>query len=359
MNSANAYTILRDLLAETAPYTGEAFLKASVKAFAKPFNADFVFITEALEEPADTVRMMAAWRDGGEVAGWEFALPGTPCELIYHEGPHDSWEGLRIGHGVAIPKEVRARFASTKDTPYQAFIGMPLWSGERKMIGHVALFFNRDLGDNAERSFIVELVELFSYKVQAELNRMLIERAREETLAELQRANERLARDSITDFLTQLYNRRYFNQRAQEAFARFNRLDEHYALVLLDLDHFKQINDAYGHDAGDTVLRQVARVFLECTRADVESVFRIGGEEFAILCHGPISKESLLGFGGRLNRAVRSTKFAAGDRTIPVTVSIGAALPNADDPSWDAIYLRADKALYAAKNEGRDRTIAD
>src|SRR4051794_10614023 len=114
MQATDPYSTLRDLLVETAPYTGEAFLKASVKAFAKPFGADFVFITELLAEPAQTVRMLAAWRDGGETNGWEFALAGSPCEVVYDLRPGGPWEGLRIGASVAIPEAVRRSFATTR-----------------------------------------------------------------------------------------------------------------------------------------------------------------------------------------------------------------------------------------------------
>lgn len=357
MNSTTAYRILHDLLAETGPYTGEAFLKASVKAFAKPFNADFVFITQTLASPRNTVRMLAAWRDGGEVAGWDFTLPGTPCELIYQDDSEQPWDALRIGNAVAIPEQVCRNFASTQDTTYQAFIGLPLWDSKRNMIGHIALFFERDLTDAAERSVIVELVELFSYKVQAELNRMILEQAREAVLIELKNANERLARDSITDTLTQLYNRRHFNQRINEAFAHYKRLGQNFALLLLDLDHFKSINDLYGHDIGDTVLAKTAAAITACTRADVETLFRIGGEEFAVICRGRIERESLLELGVRINHAVKKIGIVTNEHEVSVTVSIGAALPQQEDAGWNAIYVRADKALYAAKDGGRDRTV--
>jgi diguanylate cyclase (GGDEF)-like protein len=266
---------------------------------------------------------------------------------------------MRLGSTVAIAEDVCRRFASTQDTTYEAFIGVPLWNSDQKMIGHVALFFERGLTDGDERRFMLELVELFSYKLQAELNRMLLEQTRENILEELEKANERLALDTITDSLTQLYNRRYFNQRMQQAFARFKRSGEHYALVLLDLDYFKNLNDAHGHDVGDAVLRKVAEVFSENTRAEVEVVFRIGGEEFAILCHGPIHAEALRDLGNRINRSVRNLDFTANQREIPITVSIGGALPKADDLSWDANYVRTDVALYTAKSEGRNRTVVD
>jgi len=357
MNDLTAYTILRNLLTDTAPFTGEAFLKASVKSFGRQFDADFVFITQAIETPVDTVKMLAAWREGQEISGWEFALPGTPCELLYRNELPDTWDGMRIGSGVAIAENVRRAFASAAETTYESFIGVPLWNSDRKMIGHVALFFKRRLTDGHTRNFILELVELYSYKVQAELNRMLLEQAREGILEELQKANERLAHESITDSLTQLYNRRYFTQRIQQTFARFKRYGECYTLVLLDLDNFKNINDTYGHEFGDEVLRKVAAAFVENTRTDVEMVFRIGGEEFAILCHGPNDAETLRALGNRINRLVKSLLFKTEQGIVPVTVSIGAAQPKADDVSWNAIYVRADEALYTAKKEGRDRTV--
>jgi diguanylate cyclase (GGDEF)-like protein len=357
MNDFKAYTILRNLLTETAPYSGQAFLQAAARAFAQQFSADFVFITKAIDK--QKVQMLASWRDGKEISGWEFDLPGTPCDLIYRDEVSDSWASMRVGRMVAIADDVRHRFASTKDTNYEAFIGFPLWDSRQTMIGHVALFFKRPLPIEPERKFMLELVELFSYKVQAELNRMVLEQVRENMLTELKRANEQLARDSITDSLTQVYNRRYFTQRMQQAFARYKRSGEQYALMLLDLDHFKRINDKYGHDAGDKVLRQAAETFLKSTRADVEMAFRIGGEEFAILCHGAKNAESLNGLGERINRAVRDLLVIDQDQQIHVTVSIGAALPKKDDSSWNAIYVRADAALYLAKSQGRDKTIVE
>ncbi|CAN5344626.1 hypothetical protein BH11PSE11_BH11PSE11_32950 [soil metagenome] len=356
MNDQTAYAILRNLLTETAPYTGDAFLKAAVKSFARQFEADFVFITQLIDAPADTVRMLAAWRDGAEIAGWEFALPGTPCELIYQDEEHASWDGMRVGDTVALAENVCRQFASTKDTTYESFIGFPLRSGDHKMIGHVALFFRRRLPEGAAGTFMLELAELFSYRVQAELNRILLEQAREATLEELKDANVRLAHETITDLLTQLHNRRYFTRRLQQSYTRFKRSGEQYALMLLDLDYFKKINDEYGHDIGDAVLRKMAEVFSTNTRIDIEMVFRIGGEEFAMLCHGTNDAVSLQALGERINAAVRAAEISIRGATIRTSVSIGFTIPRADDAGWDTIYARADKALYKAKNEGRDRT---
>ena len=357
MNDLTAYTILRNLLTDTAPFTGDAFLKASVKSFSRQFDADFVFITQAMETPPDTVKMLAAWREGQEISGWEFSLPGTPCELLYRNELPNNWEGMRIGSAVAIAENVCRAFVSTSTTTYESFIGVPLWSSDRKMIGHVALFFERQLTDGLTRNFILELVELYSYKVQAELNRMLLEQERERVLAELTKVNERLAHETTTDSLTQLYNRRYFTLRLQQTFARFKRYGESYALVLLDLDNFKNINDTCGHEFGDEVLRKVAAAFVEHIVNDGEMAFRIGGEEFAILCHSASCLDTLQDFGNRINHLVKDILFQTERGRVTVTVSIGAAQPTAEDVSGNAIYVRADAALYTAKKEGRDRTV--
>lgn len=94
MNPSSAYATLRDLLKATAPYSGEAFLKQACRAFASQFATDFVFITRLLEAPPNTVQMLAAWRDGKEIAGWDFALPDTPCALIYKEDLGTEWEAM-------------------------------------------------------------------------------------------------------------------------------------------------------------------------------------------------------------------------------------------------------------------------
>ncbi|MDF2446076.1 MAG: putative diguanylate cyclase [Moraxellaceae bacterium] len=353
----NEYTILRNLLKETANFTGGDFITAAVKAMAVELKTDFVFITKVIGNEQQTVEVLAAWRSGEAVAGWNFDLHGTPCDLIYQTDAGQPWTQMRIGQTVAIAKNVCQLFDATRSTNYESFIGIPLWSRKGKMIGHVALFYERDMEDDDQRRLIVELSELFCQKVQAELNRMLLEQAREQLLAELEKANERLTQESITDALTGLYNRRYFTKRLQQAFARLNRSDERYALVLVDLDHLKTLNDVHGHAAGDAALAKVAAVLLESTRHDVETVFRIGGDEFAILCSGAIDRDGLRSLGERINTAVETLCIAHGGVALPLMVSIGATLSASADQCPQDIYVRADKALYTAKRCGRNTTV--
>jgi diguanylate cyclase (GGDEF)-like protein len=125
---------------------------------------------------------------------------------------------------------------------------------------------------------------------------------------------------------------------------------------LLDVDHFKQFNDNFGHDAGDRALRHVAEILRTNCRGDVELLFRVGGEEFAILCQGRLSSHTLHSFGERINQAFRASP-PSGVAAKALTVSIGGAIPIGADETWEGLYKRADSALYAAKNKGRDRTV--
>lgn len=206
---------------------------------------------------------------------------------------------------------------------------------------------------------MLELVELFSLKVQAELNRMLLEQAREQTLQELKIANTRLMHETITDSLTGLYNRRYFAQRIQESYAGFKRSAEPFALMLIDVDRFKSINDTYGHDAGDTVLRCLADSLKKTTRSNIELGFRIGGEEFAVLLPGPIAPEKLALIGGRISQAVAEIVLPDRLNQVKLTISIGVAWPKEEDEGWNAVYVRADAAMYKAKRNGGNCALID
>jgi diguanylate cyclase (GGDEF)-like protein len=354
----DSYQFLKTLLLNTAPLTGAAFFDTANALLCTLLKADFSFITCRRFDSPHTVDVLASHRDNQNLGRWSFELEGTPCSMIYAEETTMDWAGFHVGGAVSVARDVCRRFDSTHDTQYQAFVGTPLRDVEQNMIGHMALFFEKPLSDNVNRAQIVELAGLFAIKVQAELNRTLAEQAREQTVRELETVNLRLLNETITDHLTQLYNRRYFSQRMQEAFGRLKRNEAHYALLILDVDHFKTINDRYGHDAGDVALRHVARVLGRNCRANVELLFRIGGEEFAILSQGQQNTLSLQQFGERINHAFRRTPVE-GIEDLTVTVSAGGAFPEPSDPSWAALFKRADAAMYRAKKSGRDCTIID
>ncbi len=174
----------------------------------------------------------------------------------------------------------------------------------------------------------------------------LLETAMDQTLA-LEEANHR-------DGLTGLFNRRFFDEQISQEILRAKRYDWPLALAMLDLDHFKKINDTFGHPTGDTVLRSVANRLTGMLRSS-DTLCRYGGEEFAlILPH--ISKEHLLPLMERLNSAIQNNPVVLEDNTqITVTISSGVSHLQENQMAGELIH-RADQALYQSKQQGRNRT---
>ena len=174
----------------------------------------------------------------------------------------------------------------------------------------------------------------------------------------------RLLRSGFTDVLTGWHNRRYLLVRLSEELARARRDGARLVCLMLDIDHFKRVNDNWGHAAGDSVLREIAqRIESQVRASDVAA--RYGGEEFVILLPGTEIASAML-LAERIRTAVASTpiELPNGER-VTITASIGISdvqpPPDADDLKTvgDALIARADVALYAAKSAGRDRVVVE
>lgn len=166
---------------------------------------------------------------------------------------------------------------------------------------------------------------------------------------------DELLKKATTDALTGIANRHYFMNRAREELAYAKRTNILVGLVMMDLDHFKAVNDTYGHQAGDYVLSQFASLVLRKIRS--EDLFgRYGGEEFVILMRGEMEPPGAMQFCERIRKTVEEFKFIFNDKHIPVTCSMGLCLKNGGDvKSMDELVQVADKALYKAKAAGRNR----
>jgi diguanylate cyclase (GGDEF)-like protein len=151
-------------------------------------------------------------------------------------------------------------------------------------------------------------------------------------------------------------NRRSIENLARRLFAAARRLQAPLSLLLIDLDHFKSINDIYGHDEGDAVLRAFARVTGAALRAG-EPLGRFGGEEFLVVLPGAAGTEALQA-AERLRALVAHEVAVGAGRERPVTISIGVAEALSDDADVEALIRRADAALYEAKAHGRNRVVA-
>ena len=167
-------------------------------------------------------------------------------------------------------------------------------------------------------------------------------------------ASEVQRQANFCDHLTGIANRRAFFEAAELELARRNRQLREISLIMIDIDHFKRVNDTYGHPSGDAVLRQLA-TSLAATFRQVDVVARLGGEEFAVLLPST-DLQSAAAVADRLRRLVESQPAIADDGThIRYTISAGVAAMDETVSSLDALIERADRALYVAKNAGRNR----
>ena len=177
-------------------------------------------------------------------------------------------------------------------------------------------------------------------------------------ITEQKRLEADLREMAATDMLTGLPNRRHFLAQLEQEKARVSRAEEKCAAVLMiDIDHFKQVNDSFGHATGDQVLRHLATLMREGLRK-IDTVGRLGGEEFAVILPGADAPAAEI-FAERLRTQVAETPAQHENRSIPLTISIGVTEIKPGDDSADDALTRADRALYRAKECGRNRVTVE
>jgi diguanylate cyclase (GGDEF)-like protein len=181
-------------------------------------------------------------------------------------------------------------------------------------------------------------------QLNAELESLVVQRTQE-----LVEKNHQLELLSITDKLTGLFNRRKLDAVLEEEFALSRRYAMRFAVIMVDIDHFKRVNDSHGHGAGDLVLAGVADILRACTR-ESDALGRLGGEEFVVLCRQS-TRDGGIAAAENLRGAIAAHAF---DGVDPITASFGVAACR-DGDSVASLLERADAALYRAKHNGRNR----
>lgn len=174
--------------------------------------------------------------------------------------------------------------------------------------------------------------------------------------AELAVTNSKLQQVALTDFLTGFPNRRYAMTRIQQEWAASARSGHELSCMVVDVDMFKQINDSYGHDVGDAVLRHLAVIFREAVRAE-DVVCRMGGDEFLVICPNSGLDAALI-CAKRLSDAVGASQVTVGAVTIGISISVGVAQRDASMADVEAMIKRADESVYLAKARGRNCVVA-
>ncbi|MBL4583270.1 MAG: diguanylate cyclase [Pseudomonadales bacterium] len=284
----------------------------------------------------DRNRNIQVWN--GFMASHSGMSPGTVIDrTIYELFPEQDLEWMRrtidsvflLGHKAYSSCEQRPfvfRFRSyrpitgTTDFMYQNASFIPI-SGTSGETSHIAII-------------IYDLTETVTNK-QA-----------------LESVNHQLTNISRTDGLTQLFNRAHWEERLNEEFQRFCRTDRVASLVIFDIDHFKKVNDTYGHQAGDEVIRETARVLMETART-TDICGSYGGEEFvAILIDTPVNNALI--FAERMRSRIEALTVKYDDVEIKYTISLGVSELNRDTPTAHRWLEQSDQSLYLAKSSGRN-----
>lgn len=163
-----------------------------------------------------------------------------------------------------------------------------------------------------------------------------------------------MTESALRDSLTKIYNKRFFMERIENEIGHLQRHDTTLALLFIDLDHFKKVNDNLGHLAGDKVLQDLSAL-MERTLRTEDTLARYGGEEFAILTRG-LAQEQAVAFGERVREAVATYPFSYENHTLKCTISVGVAvMPDPGIRNAADLIAAADEAMYLAKRGGRNR----
>lgn len=177
-----------------------------------------------------------------------------------------------------------------------------------------------------------------------------------EQLAKLAVLTRKLRAAAMTDALTELPNRRYAMKRMEMEWSNSTRSSAPFSVIMLDIDHFKQVNDTYGHDVGDLVLQETAKV-IQATLRRGDVCARMGGEEFLVICPNTTT-EGAIQVAERIRESIEANHIEDRGYSDHVTMSLGVATRSAGVPSIDALLKVADEAVYEAKEGGRNRVVA-
>lgn len=259
-----------------------------------------------------------------------FATPHYPLDAcwalrkgyVHPQGPYDKL--IRCDHDEVEQSNI---------------ICIPLVSqGETLGVMHISRESTMDEFDDNDRKIATSLAEQVALSV-----------------ANLQ-LRENLRDQAIKDSLTGLYNRRYFSETIEKEIARAQKMKMPLALLILDIDHFKKLNDSFGHDAGDAALREFGILLNDIVTAE-NIACRIGGEEFVLMLTDT-DEQQAIEFSHHLLANIRQLKIINNGTSIgQITASIGVALSPKDSTQADVLVSLADKALYQAKNNGRNQAV--
>jgi diguanylate cyclase (GGDEF)-like protein len=309
--------------------TGEDFFRDLVAHLADLFDADLAFVG-VLDPHRQFITTQAVHANGTSADNFSYRIDGTPCANVIKQGT------------CVYPSRVQHLFPRAgmlAEMQCEGYIGTPLLDGRNQVIGLVSVLSRKPLARTENMS---EMLEIFAARAGAELQRL--------------HAEERIRHIAYYDFLTGLANRASLHEYLLELIQRSERSGRQSAMLLIDLDHFKTINDALSHHVGDLVLSEVAR---RLTRVAGNEAFvaRLGGDEFVLLAAELSAHAATAEIRAkRLAEAVVAAlekPVVAGEQVLKVDASIGVTLFPQGGSNEHDILRHADIALYRAKSQGR------
>ncbi|TGD74688.1 EAL domain-containing protein [Mangrovimicrobium sediminis] len=321
---------IRLIAAGVAASTGSGFFQKLVESLAELFQADCVYVGTIDEHDRSLVCTLAVAARGSEDRGFSFRVAGTPAERALREGT------------IAIPSGVQQEFPGDHlltQFDIEGYLAAPFYDAEGKPLGILAVLDTKPLVYSEQ---VREILEIFAARTGAELRRL--------------QAEKHIRRLAYYDYLTGLANRAHLHERLSQTLREVRHTGDTGALLLIDLDHFKTINDALSHDIGDDVLRAVARRLSDVV-GERGFLSRLGGDEFVVLMRHN-AKESASAEETARTMAVQVmdkllSPLFVDERAFTLGASIGVVLfPDGGETELD-VMRHADMALYRAKHLGR------
>ena len=325
-----AETAITQIMVGVSTATGENFFRALIGHLASILQADACGVAVLDTEIPGDVKSLAYYRDGRIIDNIRYPLENTPCETVIGQQARTYASGLQD----AFPHD-----AMICEAGMASYVGIPLFDSQQKPLGLLFAMFRKPI-TNVE--FNESVMRIFAARTESEIERNQTE--------------ERIKHMAYYDSLTQLPNRAFLQDRLQLAIAHAQRKQTRLAVVLMDLDNFKKINDSLGHPVGDALLVEVASRLQQCIRKE-DTVARLGGDEFVILQAGFDSRESAINhitsMTEKLHRLLKE-HYSVTEHMLMVTCSCGIAIYPEDGDSAEQLIKHADTALYKAKASGRD-----
>ncbi len=321
---------IRMMAAGVSAEGGEQFFQQLAQSLASIFKADMALVGVLDEHDPQTITTLAFWAHGKIAPNISYPLTGTPSAQV-------------VGQATRVyPRAVQRLFPNDHqlaELQVEGYIGTPLLDAAGKPLGLLAVLHRQPL-EHVEQG--QEILDIYAARTGAELARRRVE--------------AQVRRMAYQDYLTGLASRALLHERLTEILAKSHRTRECGALLMIDLDHFKTINDALSHDIGDEVLRAVGRRLNEVSSPQV-FVARLGGDEFvALLSTDDVdmerAKKSALDLARTIMESL-SKLIYVGERSFSVGASIGIVPFPTDSETEQDLLRHADMALYRAKSLGR------